>query len=443
MAKKYFGTDGIRGEVGKGVINVEFMLQLGWAIGSVFKQSDPATILIGRDPRHSGIILQSALQAGLAAAGVNCHLLDVMPTPAVAYLTQLMDADAGVVITASHNPYLDNGVKLFDSRGMKLSDELEQEIEAQLDLPVQDHSAYCQGRIETVIDAADQYIAFCKSIFAKDLNLSDYKIVLDCANGAAYKIAPQLLRELGAEVVTIHDQPDGFNINVKCGATHLQSLQHQVVAVQADLGIAFDGDADRVMMVDASGEVVDGDQILYILAQHEQRANGVVGTLMSNLGLEQALQHNDIEFVRAQVGDRYVLAQLLANGWTLGGESSGHILNLDLTTTGDGILTALQILSILFHTGSSLRHLLKQLVMHPQVMVNVPVYDGFDLDAHLDIKEKIAKIANGLGSDGRVLVRPSGTQPLVRVMAEGRDEKQIRQVVAEIVDYITQVLTFV
>ena len=347
MTKRYFGTDGIRGQVGKGHITVEFMLKLGWAVGTVLAHEQHARVLVGRDTRISGVVLQSALQAGLSAAGVDTHLLGVLPTPAVAYLTHSLRANAGIVISASHNPYQDNGVKFFNSDGMKLSDELEYQIEAVLEKPMLMQSSSHLGKVETLVDAAGRYIEFCKSLFPRQLNLNGFKMVVDCANGAAFDIAPTVFHELGAEVVPIAHQPDGLNINLDCGATHLSSLQQAVMDQSADIGLALDGDADRLIMVDHKGEVIDGDQILCILAMDSATGMcshaGVVGTQMSNLGLEQALQGNGLEFVRTQVGDRYVMEELLARNWTLGGESSGHIVNLDYTTTGDGVLTALQV----------------------------------------------------------------------------------------------------
>jgi phosphoglucosamine mutase len=444
MKKQYFGTDGIRGRVGKDSITVEFMLKLGWAFGQVLVSNRRSKVLIGRDTRISGMVLQSALQAGLSAAGVDAQLLGVLPTPAVAYLTRSQRADAGIVITASHNPYFDNGVKFFNAEGMKLSDEVESAIERQVNEPMVMAPSESLGAVCEVADAGGRYIEFCKSIFPTQLTLNNLKIVLDCAHGATHQVAPAIFHELGAEVVSLYSQPDGFNINDNCGATNVAVLQQKVVEAGADIGVAFDGDGDRLMLVDHRGERVDGDQILFILSQGISTGlaskQGVVGTLMSNLGLEQALQNAGVEFVRSAVGDRYVLAELVSRGWTLGGESSGHIVNLDHTTTGDGIISALEVLRVMQMSGKSLFDLKQSMAMRPQVMINVPVFKVVDLKAHPKVQDEIEKAKAKLGSAGRILVRPSGTEPCVRVMAEGEDETQIRATVESLAGKVEELL---
>ncbi len=445
MEKQYFGTDGIRGRVGKDNITAEFMLKLGWAFGQVLNRERRPKVLIGRDTRISGMVLQSALQAGLSASGVDAQLLGVLPTPAVAYLTRSQRADAGIVITASHNPYFDNGVKFFNAEGMKLSDEMELAIERQINAAMVMASSESLGTVCEVTDAGGRYIEFCKSIFPSQLNLHNLKIVLDSAHGATYQVAPAIFHELGAEVVSLFSQPDGFNINENCGATNVVALQQKVVESGADIGIAFDGDGDRLMLVDHRGERVDGDQILFILSQGISTGmaskQGVVGTLMSNLGLEQALQNAGVDFVRSAVGDRYVLAELLQRGWTLGGESSGHIVNLDHTTTGDGIISALEVLRVMQMSGQSLNDLKQTMTMRPQVMINVPVFEVVDLQAYPKVQEEIEKAKTQLGSAGRILVRPSGTEPCVRVMAEGEDEADIRATVESLADRVKDLLS--
>ena len=445
MKKRYFGTDGIRGQVGKTNITVEFMLKLGWAAGSVLGQSHRAHVLIGRDTRGSGVVLQSALQAGLSAAGVDAHLLGVVPTPAVAYLTQSLRANAGIVISASHNAYQDNGIKFFSAAGMKLSDEVELEIEAMLQKPINMTSSCKLGHVETMVDAAGRYIEFCKSTFPSQLSLNGLKIVVDCANGAAYEIAPSVFHELGAEVIPLFNCPDGLNINSDCGAVHVHALKKAVVENSADIGIAFDGDADRLIMVDHLGEVVDGDQILCILAKDSSTGinsrSGVVGTMMSNLGLENALVNEGVSFVRTKVGDRYVLEELLKRNWTLGGESSGHIVNLDYTTTGDGIISALQVLRVMQMTARSLFDLNQGMQKCPQVMINVPLYGEVQIHDYPEIQCMIDDYEEKLGSSGRLLVRQSGTERCIRVMSEGQDLAQIRQVVSELAGRIEAVLS--
>lgn len=441
--KKYFGTDGIRGQVGKSLINAEFMLKLGWAVGKVLGQKDLATVLIGKDTRISGYMIESALQAGLSAAGVNIKVLGPMPTPAIAYLTHSIRASAGIVISASHNPYQDNGIKFFDNHGYKLSDELEFAIEAQLDAPMRTVSAECLGKAARMVDAPGRYIEFCKSTFPSSLTLKGLKIVVDCANGATYYVAPHIFHELSAEVITIADQPDGFNINQDCGAIDPRTLQRKVVDVGANVGIAFDGDGDRVIMVDHEGAIVDGDELLCILAKDQARTkstSGIVGTVMSNLGLEQAMQQAGVAFERAPVGDRYVLERLQQNGWLLGGESSGHIVDLNYTTTGDGIITALQILRIMQMNQQLLSELKKVMIKRPQILINVPVGGVVDLEKYPMLGEAVAHAEQKLNGAGRVLLRPSGTEPVVRVMVEGNDESLVRDTATSLASAVEKAL---
>ncbi len=432
--KKYFGTDGIRGRVGKSLINAEFMLKLGWAMGVILsknrKSKKPVSVLLGKDTRISGYTIETALQAGLSAAGVDIYLSGPLPTPGVAYLTHSLRVSAGMMISASHNSYQDNGVKFFDSRGMKLSDDMELAIEAQIEQPMRTAESKDLGKIERLVDAQGRYIEFCKSTFPSHLNLKGLKLVVDCANGATYNVAPSVFHELGANVTAIHDLPDGYNINQRCGATDLQDLQRKVVEEQADVGIALDGDGDRLIMVDHNGEIVDGDEMLCIIAKDRATGigthAGVVGTVMSNLGLEEALKDMGIAFIRAPVGDRYVLEQLKEKGWTLGGESSGHIVDLDYTTTGDGIITALQILRIIRIAKKSLHQLKQAMVKCPQVLINVPVMDKAHFNNNPTINKAVAKIKQELADEGRVLLRPSGTEHCVRVMVEGHNEAKVR-----------------
>jgi phosphoglucosamine mutase len=429
--KKYFGTDGIRGKVGTFPITPEFILKLGWAVGRVFSSPGKRTrIIVGKDTRISGYMFESALEAGLTAAGANIKLLGPMPTPAVAYLTQALRANAGIVISASHNPYYDNGIKFFSPEGFKLSDEIELAIEAEMDKPMEVVSSDHLGKAVRLDDAPGRYIEFCKSKINREVNLKGLKIIIDCANGAGYYVAPCVFRELGAEVVELAVDPDGKNINEFCGATNLTMLQRIVTAEKADLGIALDGDADRIMMVDHKGEAIDGDELLFIIAKHAkaqgQAVQGVVGTQMSNLGLEIALKKNDIDFVRAQVGDRYVMAELKSRGWQMGGESSGHIVCLDLTTTGDAIISALQVLQAMFYRGVSLHELKQDMQKYPQVLINVPVSDQKQVHDNPKILASVNSIEKTLAKKGRVLLRPSGTEPLVRVMVEGEDADLIQ-----------------
>ncbi|HYF97669.1 MAG TPA: phosphoglucosamine mutase [Coxiellaceae bacterium] len=440
-SKKYFGTDGIRGEVGNSLIDPSFVLKLGWAVGKVLvRDGGRAKVIIGKDTRISGYMLESALEAGLSAAGADILLLGPMPTPGIAYLTRTLRASAGIVISASHNPYHDNGVKFFYANGLKLSDELEALIEQQLELPMTTVKSADLGKAQRLKDAAGRYIEFCKSTFPSQLTLNGLKIVVDCANGATYNIAPSVFHELGAEVIPLAVSPDGFNINHQSGAVQPEFLQKAVLAHQADLGIALDGDGDRVIMVDHQGEVVDGDEILCILAKTrlDQMGErfGVVGTVMSNLGLEQALREFGIDFVRAQVGDRHVMETLQQHAWSLGGESSGHIVNLDLTTTGDGIITALQVLSSMQFAGRDLHSLKKIMTKRPQVLINVPIKSRVNLGEYPQIQQEVAATEKKLARRGRVLLRSSGTEPLIRVMVEADEEilaRQSAQALAEIV----------
>lgn len=442
-AKKYFGTDGIRGRVGDDLINPEFILKLGWAIGKVISVGNPSPrVLIGKDTRLSGYMLESALEAGLSAAGVISQLLGPMPTPAIAYLTRTLRASAGIVISASHNPYQDNGIKIFSNRGMKLSDELEQAIEARVGQPLKCVPSSKMGRAVRIDDAPARYIEFCKGTFPTQLSLNGLKVVLDCANGATYHVAPCVMEELGAKVFAINVDPDGTNINKRCGAIDTRILKRAVIRYKADVGLAFDGDGDRLIMVDNKGEIVDGDEILCILAKDwmEQTAStfGVVGTVMSNLGLEQALDHMGIGFKRAKVGDRYVLEELLKLGWPLGGESSGHIVNLNHTTTGDGIITGLQILRIMQTTNQTLAQLKSIMIKHPQVLINVPVSGIFDLDSYPKIQSAIQMAEKKLKGKGRLLIRPSGTEPLIRVMVEGENQRLVNNIAHDLAEIIQQ-----
>ena len=441
MVRKYFGTDGIRGCVGDDKINPEFVLKLGWAVGKVLASvSESKKVLIGKDTRVSGYMFESALEAGLVASGSDTLLVGPMPTPAIAYLTRTFRVAAGIVISASHNPYHDNGFKLFSGAGEKFPDELERAIEAQLELPLKTNDARNLGKAQRIEDAGGRYIEFTKSTFPSRLTLNGIKIVLDCANGATYHIAPAVFHELGADVVVIGNKPDGFNINTSCGATDTAALQQHVLVEQADLGIAFDGDGDRVIMVDHQGHVVDGDQILFILAKmrHEENVlrGGIVGTVMSNCGLEQAFKELAIPFIRSPVGDRYVLSQLLENGWELGGESSGHIICRHVTTTGDGIISALQVLAVMCQKGKTLLELSREFEKYPQVMINVKLAKKLDLASNQRINNEIEEAQKSLKGRGRVLLRLSGTEPLVRVMVEGADLQQVNQIARHLSDIV-------
>lgn len=441
-SKKYFGTDGIRGAVGTVPITPDFMLKLGWAVGRVFAQetSGRNKILIGKDTRISGYMFEAALEAGIAAAGVDIHLTGPMPTPAIAYLTRTLRAQAGIVISASHNSFADNGIKLFSSDGTKLPDEIEYAIEEQLDKNLTTVPPEFLGKASRITDAAGRYIEFCKSTVDSSLKFNDLKMVIDCAHGSTYHIAPSVFAELGAKVVSIGASPDGLNINAQSGSTSPQKLAEAVLAEKADIGVAFDGDGDRVAMVDHNGQVVDGDEILYIIARDRRRQSidfgGVVGTSMSNLGLELALGDLDVPFARSAVGDRYVMAEMLSRGWDLGGESSGHIICLDKTTTGDGIVSALQALSAISHSGQPLAELKSKMRKTPQCMVNVKMANAVDLAGNSAVQAAVADTESQLGNKGRVLLRPSGTEPVVRVMVEGQDAAEVAklaQALAEVV----------
>ena len=424
MSRKYFGTDGVRGRVGESPIDAEFMLRLGRAAGEVFKQHDTGskpTVLIGKDTRVSGYMIEAALEAGFTSAGVNVQLTGPIPTAAVAYLTRALRLSAGVVISASHNPYYDNGIKFFSPEGAKLPDSVELEIEALLEQPLKCAPSESIGKARRIDDAAGRYIEFCKSTFPNELNLKGMRIVVDCAHGAAYEIAPHVFHELGAEVIAIGASPDGFNINEKVGATHPQALQAAVKAHRADLGIALDGDADRLVMIDADGRIYNGDELLYVVVRdgvEQGKRSGVVGTLMTNLAVENALGDLGVSFARAKVGDRYVLEMLVENGWLWGGESSGHLLCLDKHTTGDGIVSALQVLSALRRSGRTLADLTSAVRLYPQTMINVKIGKGFDWERHAPLMEARRSVTADLGHSGRILIRPSGTEPLLRVMVE-------------------------
>ncbi|MBZ0332209.1 phosphoglucosamine mutase [Halomonas sp. ANAO-440] len=444
MTRRYFGTDGIRGTVGEYPITADFMLKLGWAMGRVLaRDNGRARVLIGKDTRISGYMFESALEAGLSAAGVDVALLGPMPTPGIAYLTRTFRADAGIVISASHNPFADNGIKFFSTEGTKLADEIEERIEAMLDEPLTTVAADRLGKAVRIDDAAGRYIEFCKSTVPKRVSLHGLKIVLDCAHGATYHIAPSVFRELGAEISLVGASPDGLNINRDVGSTYPATLRAAVIQQSADLGIAFDGDGDRVLMVDADGREIDGDDILYLIARdrHErgQLNGGVVGTLMTNFGLAMALEAMGVPFERAKVGDRYVVERLVANEWQLGGESSGHIVCADVQSTGDGIVSALQVLAIMVAEDRSLKSLLSGLEKVPQVLVNVRLTPGSDAKSLMEspaVKDAVASLEEELGDEGRVLLRPSGTEPLIRVMVEGRAhldvEGMARRLAAEV-----------
>lgn len=425
--KKHFGTDGIRNHVGQGLIRPDQILKLGWATGKVLKDHGEQKVMIGKDTRISGYMFESALEAGFISAGIDVMLLGPMPTPAIAYLTQTFGADAGIVISASHNPHHDNGIKFFSATGHKISDEIEFEIEDAFEQPINVVASAGLGKAKRIDDAAGRYIEFCKSTYSAKHKLNGLKIVLDCANGATYHIAPSVFEELGAEVVAMGVDPDGVNINAGCGATDLEALQQLVLAEKADIGIAFDGDGDRVMMVDHLGEMIDGDEILFILATGQDVIpEGVAGTLMSNLGLENALKDHGIEFVRTKVGDRYVMEALKEKGWQLGAESSGHVLCLHKTSTGDGIVAALQVLSVLVDSDKTLNELKNGMKKYPQLLINVKVASKEGLDTHADLQQAVLESEKRMDGRGRVLLRASGTEPLIRVMVEGEEQQMIQ-----------------
>ena len=436
--KKYFGTDGIRGTVGTAPITPDFMLKLGWAAGKVFAREGNGRnkILIGKDTRISGYMFEAALEAGVTAAGVDINLLGPMPTPAIAYLTRTLRAQAGIVISASHNAFEDNGIKFFSSEGSKLADNVEYAIEEELAKNVSTVTSDLLGKASRIADAAGRYIEFCKSTIGTSLKFNGLKIVVDCAHGSTYHIAPSVFEELGAKVVAIGVAPDGLNINEQCGSTSPDLLVATVLAEQADLGIAFDGDGDRLVMVDHLGNVVDGDELLYVIASEKRRQNidfgGVVGTAMSNLGLELALDVLDVPFTRTAVGDRYVMKELLERGWDLGGESSGHIICLDKTTTGDGIVSALQALAAIVNSEQALADLKSKMNKFPQSMINVKLVTGIDISANEIVQTAVSDVESQLGKNGRVLLRPSGTEPVVRVMVEGEDFEVVDKLANEL-----------
>jgi len=445
MTESMFGTDGVRGRVGREPISPQTMMKLGWAAGSVFSQKGKGDkVLIGKDTRISGYLLESALEAGFSAAGVDISLLGPMPTPGIAYLTRTARACAGVVISASHNPYYDNGIKIFSPEGTKLDDRLVALIDQKMGETMTCVDSSELGRAERFSEAHGRYIEYCKTTFPANLDLSGIKVVVDCANGAGYEVAPRVFAELGADLTVIANHPDGFNINQECGSTHLHTLSAKVLETGASVGIALDGDGDRVLLVDEKGSQVDGDQILYVLANHRHRlgqlSGGVAGTLMTNLGLEQALAQLSIPFVRTKVGDRYVHEALTENNWILGGESSGHIICLDKATTGDGIVAALEVLQVMLEQDQSLSTLVKDMQLFPQTMINIEV-DGANartLVDHPEVRNAVSAAEQELGTAGRVVLRPSGTEPLVRVMIEGNDSSQVERLTAQIADQVVQ-----
>ena len=443
MSRKYFGTDGIRGEIGKAPMTPDFVLKLGWAAGKVLAAQGSSLVVIGKDTRISGYMLESALQAGLVAAGVNIRLLGPMPTPAVAYLTRTFRASAGVVISASHNPFQDNGVKFFSSDGTKLSDETELQIEEFLEKEIETVSSERLGKVERVDDAAGRYIEFCKRAIPTDVSLEGLRIVVDCANGATYHVSPHVFSELGADVIEVATHPDGLNINHGCGATSLELLQKSVKEYRADLGIALDGDGDRLMLVDHNCEVVDGDEVLAIIAAHRLEegvlGGNIVGTLMSNLGLERAITDMGLFFHRADVGDRYVMELMRKTGGMLGGESSGHIIVRDRISTGDGTIAALQVLHAMMATNKSLSELKRVMIKYPQTLINVRIKEKLDLANNAVIQDAVKRAEEQMGGRGRVLLRASGTEPLIRVMVEAQDANETKQLASMIANVVEEV----
>lgn len=442
-SRRYFGTDGIRGRVGIWPITPEFVLKLGWAVGKVLARQGNGKVLIGKDTRISGYMFESVLESGLSAAGIDTHLLGPMPTPAIAYLTRTLRAQAGIVISASHNPYYDNGIKFFSAQGTKLPDELEIAIEEQLEQQMTTVDSAELGKAIRVVDAPGRYIEFCKSTVSSDIILNGLKIVVDCAHGAAYHIAPSVFRELGAIVTEIGVEPNGLNINLDCGATHPEVLREQVLAQKADLGIALDGDGDRVVMIDSNGYILDGDELLHIIVHHRKKLGtmrgGVVGTVMSNLGFERAIKNEGIEFVRVPVGDRYIMSELTKRDWHLGGEPSGHVVCMETTTTGDGIITALQVLAAMRSEHKSLAEIRKGFTKFPQILVNVKVAQK---DINLEnpqMQQAVTAVEQQLGSKGRVLLRKSGTEPVIRVMVEGEDEKFVKQSAEHLAEVVSKI----
>ncbi|MBE9516759.1 MAG: phosphoglucosamine mutase [Proteobacteria bacterium] len=450
MKRKYFGTDGMRGRVGHEPITPERVLKLGWAAGHVLARHGEGRgkVLVGKDTRISGYLLESALESGFSAAGVDVRLLGPMPTPGIAYLTRTARASAGVVISASHNPYEDNGIKFFSGQGTKLADNVEMEIEAMMDQPMETVPSQQLGNAKRYPDATGRYVEFCKGTFPSRLSLSNLRIVLDCANGAAYQVAPYVFNELGADVIVIGNEPDGFNINKNCGSTHPELLQESVKQYRADVGIALDGDADRVLVVDENGSLIDGDQLLFILAmarkQHGMLNGGVVGTQMSNYGLEQAFKEQDIPFHRAAVGDRYVMSALDKNKWELGGESSGHIICLDKTTTGDGIIAALEVLAVLVKSDKPMSELCDGMSLLPQNMINVQIprdvhaAKKFNVNDSAVVQKAVDDATAELADSGRILLRASGTEPVIRVMVEGNDAGTITRLSEDLAKVVEQ-----
>ncbi|MGR3983694.1 MAG: phosphoglucosamine mutase [Gammaproteobacteria bacterium] len=440
MSNSLFGTDGVRGRVGEEPITPQTVMKLGWAAGGVFAEPGAGEkVLIGKDTRVSGYLLESALEAGFSAAGVNVCFLGPLPTPAIAYLTRTARACAGVVISASHNPYYDNGIKFFSREGAKLQDGLAARIDARMAEPMTCADSSELGKAERMTDAQGRYIEFCKATLPRTRTLSELNIVVDCANGAAYDVAPRVFAEMGAEVTAIANQPDGFNINHGCGSTHLGGLAAKVAECRADIGIALDGDADRVLLIDADGARIDGDQILYVLAKRRQQRGapgGVVGTVMSNIGLELAFQKAGIPFARAQVGDRHVFDALAANGWLLGGEASGHIICRDKSTTGDGIVAALEVLEVMLESGRTLHQLVEGLTIHPQSIINVPVCNAAGIQSHARITAAVEQAQSELGARGRVVLRPSGTEPVVRVMIEGEERARVERLAKQVAESV-------
>lgn len=444
--KQYFGTDGIRGRVGASLMNPEFVLKLGWAAGQVISQAGATTVLIGKDTRLSGYMFESALEAGFSAAGINIDLLGPMPTPAIAYLTRTLRAQAGLVISASHNPYHDNGIKFFSQEGTKFSDAMELAIEKKIQEPLKSVASAKMGKAKRIADAPGRYVEFCKNTIATHTVLSGLKIVVDCANGATYHIAPAVFRELGATVHVLNNQPNGTNINENCGTMHPEGLQQAVRDQQADIGIALDGDGDRVALVDHQGHLLDGDDVLFVVAKYRiaqgQLKTGVIGTVMSNLGLELAMEAMNIPFERTPVGDRYVSQALQSKGWLLGGEPSGHIIHFDKTTSGDGIIAALQILSVMHDTGNTLNALAQTLEKLPQTLVNVPLpgeaASAQQLLEDATLQKTAASLQKDLGKRGRILLRPSGTEPIIRIMVEGENPDQIHTTAQTIASLISK-----
>ena len=444
MEKEYFGTDGIRGKVGEYPITADFLLKLGWAAGRVFASEGNGFVLVGKDTRISGYMFESALEAGLSAAGVDTRLLGPMPTPGVAYLTRTLRAKAGIVISASHNPYYDNGVKFFSVQGTKLPDEIEEKIEHYINSPMTTVESYELGKAKRLADASGRYIEFCKASIPTRFDFSGMKVVVDCANGATYHIAPHVFSEVGAEVVVIGAEPNGLNINDECGATKPNKLVAAVLAHHADIGIALDGDGDRLIMVDHKGELVDGDELVYIIAKSRlndgQLSGPVVGTLMTNLGMEHGLNRLGVKLLRAKVGDRYVLEMMTEHNSLLGGEGSGHIICLDKTTTGDGIISALQIMAEMHDTGTSLSELKSGMQKYPQVLINIKTSRTVDLDNDTALQKAVAAAENKLGDKGRVLLRASGTEPLIRVMVEGESETLVNNLAQELAEDVKKAI---